>query len=693
MKKKLLFETDVWQHVPMVSQELLDMGYEGGESCQATPYLIFDPIDSQLGFFGTDCAGLYRTTDGGKHWHMCTLGMVSCGAVGFAIDANNINRVIFVGANTWRHYGNGIHLSTDKGDTWRYVYTVEDMGHGQVGIHNDRRYQTAFDTTTYDEKIGGSAVAYWSREYSYKHSYAGKTRRGNVETSYPAIYRSDDGGEHWHEIPDTLGFGGGDLGVNAKNGWVYVSVNHDMKEPGVYRSKDRGEHFEKVLDVEPLSMDLIRTKPDNIYVSTRDGIYISEDAGDSWRCVKGENFPTFCPERLRVSPVDTDNMILLDNHSSDPEHCWAYTVYFTRNGGKSWGVGKRDATGLWVPANSWDGALFWFTHRKGEVFGASSWRSVDGGENFVYSLTGFNGICVGGKYNWNANYPNIMALSSQDFNGGITFDNGRTWNYVNWSGKSWGGHTYCSYMFDENNGAAGVAQSWAGGGVIRATHDGGKTVVDTEYNVVGNQVACGVPGDPDVAFLGGLRTDDRGYTFKQMENCMGVYTFDPETAQLFGANGQNLVISDDKGLTWRTVYAFTHNICDIAYNPQNKTIHVVLANGHYYRGKNEKYPGFKRSEYGSVEARAVCVDPQCPQIVYVTCSCHEYTIDSVMRSLDDGDTFTCLNRRVGDGRKGLNGGVMTSGARVNPNTRELFTSGGCRGVWKIPAPPVPKKEE
>jgi len=692
MGEKKIFESDVWQHVPMVSQELLDMGFEGGESCQATPYLIFDPIDSQLGFFGTDCAGLYRTLDGGNHWHMCTLGMVSCGAVGFAIDANNINRVIFVGANTWRHYGNGIHLSTDKGDTWRYVYTVEDTGHGQVGIHIDRRNQTAFDTTTYDEKIGGSAVAYWSREYSYRHSYAGKTRRGNVETSYPAIYRSDDGGEHWSEIPDTFGYGGGDLAVNAENGWVYVSVNHDLKEPGVYRSKDRGEHFEKVLDVEPLSMDTIRTHPNNIYVSTREGIYISEDAGDTWRCVKGENYPTFCPERLRVSPADPDNMLVFDNHSADPEHCWSHKVYFTRDGGKTWGVGDRDATGLWVPANSWDGALFAFTQRKGEVFAASAWKSVDGGEHFYYSLTGFNGICVGGKYNWNANTPNIMALSSQDFNGGYTLDNGRTWTYVNWSGKPWGGHTYCSYMFDENNGAAGVAQSWAGGGVIRATHDGGKTVVDTGYDVVGNQVACGVPGDPDVAFLGGLRTADRGYTFEKMENCMGVYTFDPNTAQLFGANGQNLVISDDKGLTWRTVYAFTHNIMDIAYNHIDKTIHVVLAGGHYYRGKNVEHPGFRRSYYGSVEARAVCVDPVCPNIVYIGCCCHEYTIDSVMRSLDDGDSFTCLNRKVGDGRQGLNGGVMTSAARVNPNTRELFTSGGCRGVWKLPAPPVPKKQ-
>ena len=34
MSEKLLFETDVWQHVPMVSQEILYMGYEGGESCQ-----------------------------------------------------------------------------------------------------------------------------------------------------------------------------------------------------------------------------------------------------------------------------------------------------------------------------------------------------------------------------------------------------------------------------------------------------------------------------------------------------------------------------------------------------------------------------------------------------------------------------------------------------------------------------------
>ena len=103
-------------------------------------------------------------------------------------------------------------------------------------------------------------------------------------------------------------------------------------------------------------------------------------------------------------------------------------------------------------------------------------------------------------------------------------------------------------------------------------------------------------------------------------------------------------------------------------------------------------PSFEQLDYGSIMASGVCIDPQEPSIVYIGCSGHQYDIDSVMRSLDNGDSFTCLNRHPGDGRKGPAAGMMAGVLRVNPETRELFVAGGCRGIWKISAPPVPKKQ-
>ncbi|MGI6280216.1 MAG: hypothetical protein ACOYJS_06615, partial [Acutalibacteraceae bacterium] len=328
---------------------------------------------------------------------------------------------------------------------------------------------------------------------------------------------------------------------------------------------------------------------------------------------------------------------------------------------------------------------------NGDVLANGPYVSHDDGEHYVLSRAGFNGICVGGRYNWNPNHPNIMAIGSQDFNGGYTLDYGKTWKYVNWSRLGWGGFTYGSYMFNENDGFCCVSKTWEPTGEIRVTHDGGNTILDTGCIMKETAVACGVPGHEDIAFIGEWRTADRGYTFEKMDNCSAVFTFDEKTGRLYGKSGKSaLVVSDDLGVTWNIIYDFPGTIYDIAVNSRDGYIHVIADNSgiksEYYRGRTVDCPSFESRDYGSVEARSVCIDPVEPSIVYICCSCHKYDIDSVMRSMDDGETFTCLNRHPGDGRKGPAAGMCAGQGRVNPVTRELFVAGGCRGIWKISAP-------
>ena len=87
------FETDVWEPVPMISRELVEKGYEGGEGCQACLYIVCDPIDGTHWMMGTDVGGMYRSDDGGVHWTPSAIGYEGCGCTGFAYDPNNINKV------------------------------------------------------------------------------------------------------------------------------------------------------------------------------------------------------------------------------------------------------------------------------------------------------------------------------------------------------------------------------------------------------------------------------------------------------------------------------------------------------------------------------------------------------------------------------------------------------------------------
>ena len=96
----------------------------------------------------------------------------------------------------------------------------------------------------------------------------------------------------------------------------------------------------------------------------------------------------------------------------------------------------------------------------------------------------------------------------------------------------------------------------------------------------------------------------------------------------------------------------------------------------------------KALEIDQIGTNNVCVDPRNPDIMYAGCSSNYYfDLKAVWRSLDGGKNWTLLTRQKDDGREGPDGGKKPICMRVNAKTGELFTFNGCRGVWKMPAPP------
>ncbi len=582
-------------------------------------------------------------------------------------DPNNINRVIAIGCNSSYHNTNGIYLSTDAGDTWAAKFVHGTQGfEGKIGDDYDHRVQIAFDPSSKDKKLNGSSIVYWSREDF------------NVEpaNNYPYIYKSTDGGNTWKKLEGTKGIGGGDIFVN-KDGKVIAS-----NEKGVWVSSDKGKNWKKVSEMQVQAMFTVPNKVNDVYVVTLDGFYISSDFGTTFKQVDQSGFPVDAKEfrNLRVAPSNPNYMIVFRLGKT---YEFDYSSYYTKDGGKTWKKAQNHKEGIWIPMSEWR-ANFWYSPVDENFIISTEYRSEDGGENFYVSTKGYN-VSATTDVSVNINNEKLIAVSNQDFNGGYSADGGKTWTYVNWSGKNWGGFTYGAYALTDKIVCTTNAESWAGGGEIVYTTDGGKTVQHTGKNINGLQVGYGAPGKENIAFLGNYRTDDYCKTWTEMEGCKGVLAHDSETGRLFGADTCYVVYSDDDGKTWQKLTLAENTISDIDYSEKDKKLYVTA-------GKNLFYYDFNGSNSALVQvfgvsAGGVVVDPENPNIIYVSYSTYSsYNVASVCRSLDGGKTWTNLCRTVGDGRDNCpDGGRNAVCISFISSTREIMVAASCRGVWKMKA--------
>ena len=689
-----------WSAVPMVSKELLQKQgvTTGGEGCQ-WPIGMAISKDGNLLLYGTDVGGIYRSEDGGKNWEQSNAGLQSRGAGAFSIDPKNPSYVVAVGINGSPFNTNGLYISEDGGKSWKFTKMMLVKG------HRDIRDAISYDESSYNQEQNRCMVAYWSTAYETEENYLAENEKG--------LYKTTDGGYTWNLINNDLS--DGTIKINPYTGDVYVSRND-----GIYYSSDKGENFEKIVEGTITGLDLTAQKDNkiNVYYCNNNGVYISKD-GKTFDKIESTSYPTTQPMNIKVSPLNSNKMIIIDRQGTYQNY-----PYYSTDGGKTWKKSTLSDELSFMPYNNRMSIPMWSPINENKVWihtqGDYASSSTDSGKTFKWDSNGITGILSGGNVHYNVYNQDIIYFGSQDYDGCVTTDGGKTWKYISMSGYRWGGFCYGGYAVDENTYFVGVSDSWHNPRKLKITFDGGKTIIDTGMYFTKENINAGIessyqsPTNPKVLFACDLRSEDGGHTWIKMDGCINVYTHNPKgQKELYGMDetGKYIVTSYDDGKTWQKVnntefipnpkYASVH-VMDVAYDWKNEVAYAACEGGYLYKAStkdgsvecvlNRYVEEYKRAPVnlkGGYSISKVAVDPIDPNIIYCGGAGNTFLNDCALyRSVDGGKSFQVVTSNTTNSivKQGRQGGFETNSLEVNPKTGELLFAGGCFGISKLSPP-------
>ncbi len=357
--------------------------------------LAIDPNNSEIIYAGTGEAnsssfsyvgdGMHKSTDGGETWEH--IGLENSAYIGrVLVDYNNSDR-LFVAAN-----GNlfttddqrGVYRSIDAGQSWERVLFLTDS-------------TAAIDLVQYPENPDIIIAAMWERvrSLSYRRSF------GNSS----GLWKTVDGGDTWYELTNGLPTGNdvGRIGVDfsRSNPDIVYAFYDRQNEVGVYRSDNAGENWS----------------------STNDGAIQGMNSSFGWYF-----------GQIRVDPVDEDRIYLM-----------GVELWTSSNGGNSF-------YNLADYGNTWeihvDHHAMWIDENTGRIF-----EGNDGGlyysDNYGDNWTKINNLPLTQFYHIEIDYLNPQRIygGTQDNNTIRTL----TGNLNDWQAILGGDGMYCQVDYTNSN--------------------------------------------------------------------------------------------------------------------------------------------------------------------------------------------------------------------------------------------------
>jgi photosystem II stability/assembly factor-like uncharacterized protein len=261
--------------------------FRGGRSVTATG-VVGDPLTY---YMGTTGGGLWKTDDAGQRWRNISDGFFKTGSVGAVAVSESHPYIVYCGMGehaprgVMTSYGDGVYKSTDAGKTWQKLGLEKTQHISRIIIH----------PTNPD-------IVYVAAQ--------GALNGPNKERG---IYKSVDGGKTWKltlfvneltgcselsidkNFPDILY---ATMWEHQRKPWIVISGGAGS---GVYKSIDGGDSWIKIeeglpeekgkmaIAVSPANSQKVYALIESDTDKDLGGLFVSENAGENWSLVSGDN--------------------------------------------------------------------------------------------------------------------------------------------------------------------------------------------------------------------------------------------------------------------------------------------------------------------------------------------------------------------------------------------------------------------
>ena len=303
-------------------------------------------------------SGLHRMPDGGDQWELLTNGLPESPAIRAISIHPQQSETVFVGTQ------HGPYRTDDHGDHWEKV-NVPDHG-----------------------------LPVWSILF---HPRDSNVMFAGYESS--EIYRSDDGGERWQQLPVNVRFPEVTVAPGANLAKRVLQMSASTANPdelygaievgGIIRTLDGGDHWDQMSHGQYVNDDYVDMHgvlvssfhPGTLFSIGRAGMFRSTDKGDHWIRVPievlNEKGQTYC-RQIREVPGDSKTIWVAAGAKFMSD---LGALFRSRDGGMNWDridTGEQPKSTLFGLAfNEHNPSVMYCASSGGEV-----WGSHDSGDTW-----------------------------------------------------------------------------------------------------------------------------------------------------------------------------------------------------------------------------------------------------------------------------------------------------------------------